>query len=405
MIIFTIDDGYYDNGKVSSEIILKHNDRFFWDLNFLARGQFYFYLVLEIKKKTRLKKGDFKIGIINDDPTIIGLSKEIGTFKKGFLEISCGKVVIDQIAFYHLFVESEHSEIIIKRLIIKHFPIPIKGSPTIVWEEKQAIPVLSEPLSDDKRHAKVAALRYNEISNKKMLSYYQNFKLNQNYPFSYYAIDFGFGNIGIQYNQSLEPNLNLVIWKKQLIEIMEFDPELEITGQKNSPSIRFEKELKDSSNDSLKEFDFFIRMHHIEVDKIQKTEFMFYFGFDKGILDHLLTLRISSLLEKPKYEFYFENLGNINGHLYRRELQVYPPWMLTYDLGHATPLMKASFILKDQNSDCQVEDGYYLLGCGGPSRSHQTSLVSFMEMKTTHKVKLPRLKLTSLKKDKKGKNK
>jgi len=387
MLELTIDDGYYDTGQEQLELQLKKGEKFFWSVNFLSIGQYYFYLVVNIKKRIKLKKGSFKVGVIDSNSSvIIGLSKTSG-YSKGLLQVSLGKILIDTPSPYQLFIESEHSSPVVCKLIIKYIPIPVQGSPEIVWGKKLNHPVVLEPLSEDDKHAKVVSLKSCDIPSK-MWAYYQRFQIIQNYPLTYYAINFGIGNIGIQFNDTLNPFISLVFWKKYLMIVHEKDPELKLIGQSTSSTLRFEKSsITDSGS-----FSFLIRIRHLQVDGDRQIEYQFFYSTDGTNLYYLLTLRIKTDNLKKIFEFYLENLGNINGHLYQRKVKVYSPWGLTFDLSQAIALPRVMFNRKDSRSYAEVDGGEYMVYFGGQNNSNN-SVEQSPVLEIEKKNKLPKLKL------------
>jgi hypothetical protein len=397
MICFTINDGYYDNGKQLDNLILEKGDRFIWDIHFTLIGQYYFALVIDVKNKIKIIKGDLKIGIILENgPIYIGLSNELGKIKKGLFEVHCGKIIVDDPAIYHLFVESQLSTIEINKLIIKFFPIPMQGSLEKVLDIKKNDQfVILESVDDVSKHSKVVILKPIDIPNN-MWSYYQSFRIIKNYPFTYYAINFGLGNLGIKYNQDLSiPLLTLTIFKKCAIEIIDQDLEFKLINLESSQYLRFERDIKEDNN-----FNLLIRVRHIEVDGSARMEYQFYYGNSEVSMNHVLTVRFKTENEKKVYEFYIENLGNINGHIYRRELEVDPGWALTYDLKLTKVLTKNVFKLKEQNARCQIKNNncYIIKYAGlGYSGDQETNL----EISLNPSIKIPRLGLLGLNMQKK----
>ena len=399
MLSFTLNDGYYDNGKEMGLLKLDTGDRFIWDLNFTQVGQYYFAIVIDVKSKIKLKKGDFKIGMILDNgPVYIGLSKEIGKVKKGVFELPCGKIIIDDPSIYHVFIESHLSTIEIIKVMIKFFPIPMQGTSLNTKENtKDLIKSPSVILGDSniiKKHSKVVILKPIDIP-VNLWSYYQSFRIIKNYPFTYYAINFGVGNIGIKYNDTiLTPLLTLTISKIYGIEIISKNQEFNIINLETSSYLRFEKILNNKLG-NLTNYIFLIRVRNIDIDEVFKTEYEFYYGDAEGLLNHVLTIRLKTVIDKKIYEFYIENLGNINGHIYQRQIEVDPAWVLTYDLKSAKALTKNVFILKEQNARCYVKnDIYYDIKYAGLGYSGEQE--NNLEISATQLIRIPKLGLKKM---------
>jgi hypothetical protein len=368
-------------------------------LNFTQVGQYYFAIVIDVKSKIKLKKGDFKIGMILDNgPVYIGLSKEIGKVKKGVFELPCGKIIIDDPSIYHVFIESHLSTIEIIKVMIKFFPIPMQGTSLNTKENtKDLIKSPSVILGDSniiKKHSKVVILKPIDIP-VNLWSYYQSFRIIKNYPFTYYAINFGVGNIGIKYNDTiLTPLLTLTISKIYGIEIISKNQEFNIINLETSSYLRFEKILNNKLG-NLTNYIFLIRVRNIDIDEVFKTEYEFYYGDAEGLLNHVLTIRLKTVIDKKIYEFYIENLGNINGHIYQRQIEVDPAWVLTYDLKSAKALTKNVFILKEQNARCYVKnDIYYDIKYAGLGYSGEQE--NNLEISATQLIRIPKLGLKKM---------
>lgn len=399
MIDFMMDDGYYDNGKKLDKLILELGDKFVWDLNFTRVGQYYFTLSLDIKNKIKIKKGNLKIGIIQDNgPIYIGLSKELGKIKKGLFEVQCGKIIVDDPAIYNVFIESELSSIEVSKLIIKYFPIPMQGTSdglSISGVKNKEPAVVLSCISDEKKHSKVVVLRPNDVAVSVSIqndswAYYQSFRLIKNYPFTYYGINFGLGNIGIKYNENmLKPLLTLTISKKYGVDVINRDVDFETINLDGSQYLRFEKDIE-----VLDQFIFLIRVKQLDLEgsSSSRLEYEFYYGNVEKLLKHVLTVRFKTGIDKKIYEFYIENLGYINGHIYQRELNVDPLWILSHDLKSAKIITKHAFILKEQNARCTVkEDVYYHIKYAGLGYSGDQE--TNMEILGSNLVKMPRLGL------------